>query len=469
MWKTFASKKCIFLFVENYLFLVNNLSNKEERMMVILSNNDMFEVRINSLLADYDRETLTNLYQPIIGYTALALYFTFWSEASIQRVLSFSSHEQLFVRMKLAPGHFVDARKLLEAVGLVKTKLEKAPGTNIYHYELSAPKTPAGFFSDTLLYGMLIQALGENDAARLKRVYEVSEKKEEGEDISSSFNEVFHPDYEDPSFAAAARAGSKTVGRNKIKIQTEFSYEKFFNSLKEISQINEKGISKKEIKEVERLASLYGVSEEVVANVVAENYDPNKEKGERLDFDAINKALINEVNYVFITKKRSGKKSTVSGDTDIANKINLFEKISPIELLKILQGGTKAAPSDIKIIETLSKDYQLSNGVINVIIDFVLSMNKNILSRGYAEKMAASFNREGIETAIDAMNYCNEVLTSKSKSSKSRKKNSGTSATQKDLEENNSSNGSISQQEWDELFEDKKEEDDGTTDTELPF
>ena len=82
-------------------------------MMVILSNNDMFEVRINSLLADYDRETLTNLYQPIIGYTALALYFTFWSEASIQKVLSFSSHEQLFVRMKLAPGHFVDARKLL--------------------------------------------------------------------------------------------------------------------------------------------------------------------------------------------------------------------------------------------------------------------------------------------------------------------------------------------------------------------
>ena len=221
------------------------------------------------------------------------------------------------------------------------------------------------------------------------------------------------------------------------------------------------------MKEVERLASLYGVSEEVVANVVAEHYDPNKDKGERLDFEEINKALINEVNYVFITKKRGAKKSTVSGDTDIANKINLFEKISPIELLKILQGGTKAAPSDIKIIETLSKDYQLSNGVINVIIDFVLSMNKNILSRGYAEKMAASFNREGIETAIDAMNYCNEVLTSKSKS-RTRKRNNQTNTDSKEIEENSSS-GAISQKEWDELFEDRKEEDDGTTDTELPF
>ena len=43
--------------------------------MVILSENDMFEVKIASLLADYDRETITNLYQPIIGYTAIAIYY----------------------------------------------------------------------------------------------------------------------------------------------------------------------------------------------------------------------------------------------------------------------------------------------------------------------------------------------------------------------------------------------------------
>ena len=61
----------------------------------------------------------------------------------------------------MAAGHFVDARKLLEAVGLLKTRLEKAPGTNIYHYEINAPKTPKQFFADTLLFGMMIQALGE--------------------------------------------------------------------------------------------------------------------------------------------------------------------------------------------------------------------------------------------------------------------------------------------------------------------
>ncbi len=427
----------------------------------------MFEVRINSLIADYDRDTLTNLYQPIIGYSALAIYFTLWSEANVQKVLSFSSHEQLLVRMQMAAGHFVDSRKLLEAVGLLKTRLEKAPGTNIYHYELCAPKTPKGFFSDTLLFGMLIQALGEADANRLKRVYEVS-YKEEGEEISASFNEIFHPDFEDNSFLLAANSKNSTIGRNKIKIDTDFSYEKFFKFLSENSQINERALSKAEMKEIERLSSLYGVDEESVSYIVANVYDPNKDKGNRLDFDQINKALINEANYTFITRKSRKKRSNaqVSSDTDLANKINLFEKTSPKDILRLLQGGTKVAPSDLAIINTLSKDYQLSNGVINVILDFVLSMNKNILSRAYAEKMAASFNRENIETTIDAMNYCNEVINKNATKKQTTKKNKEEAPSGGSTKKNSKS---VSQEDWNKLFEESEEKEDVKIETELPF
>ena len=427
----------------------------------------MFEVRINSLIADYDRDTLTNLYQPIIGYSALAIYFTLWSEANVQKVLSFSSHEQLLVRMQMAAGHFVDSRKLLEAVGLLKTRLEKAPGTNIYHYELCAPKTPKGFFSDTLLFGMLIQALGEADANRLKRVYEVS-YKEEGEEISASFNEIFHPDFEDNSFLLAANSKNSTIGRNKIKIDTDFSYEKFFKFLSENSQINERALSKAEMKEIERLSSLYGVDEESVSYIVANVYDPNKDKGNRLDFDQINKALINEANYTFITRKSRKKRTNaqVSSDTDLANKINLFEKTSPKDILRLLQGGTKVAPSDLAIINTLSKDYQLSNGVINVILDFVLSMNKNILSRAFAEKMAASFNRENIETTIDAMNYCNEVINKNATKKQTTKKNKEEGPSSGSTKKNSKS---VSQEDWNKLFEESEEKEDVKIETELPF
>ena len=68
----------------------------------------------------------------------------------------------------------------------------------------------------------------------------------------------------------------------------------------------------------------------------------------------------------------------------------------------------------------LSKDYNLPNPVINVLIDFVLQMNNNVLSKYSVEKIAASLSREKIETAIDAMEYLRENYVKENK--KSRRK-----------------------------------------------
>ena len=389
--------------------------------MVILSEKDMFEVKVSTLLADYDRETITNLYQPIIGFAALAIYFSFWSESHNQKVLSYSSHEQFLARMKMNPGTFMEARKILEAVGLVKTRLEKIKDVNIYHYELLAPRTPKGFFNDTLLYGLLIQALGEAEAQRIKRVYEVHEVEPVGEDVSSSFNDVFHPDFEDAAFMKASAGSGKTVGRNKGKVSTEFNYELFFKALQEESQISETAFSKKEMKEIERLATLYGISEEVAAHVVINCYSPEKEKGKRVDLKQVNEDFKNEVSYSKASRKSSYKgKNKVIGDDGLAAKIKFFEIASPKEVLSALQNGTKPALADLNIIDILSKDYNLPNPVINVLIDFVLQMNNNVLSRYSAEKIAASLSREKIETAIDAMEYLRENYVKENK--KSRRK-----------------------------------------------
>ena len=154
--------------------------------MVILGQNDVFKVLKATLVADYDRETLTNLYQPLVGYSALALYFTLWSEAEMQRVNSISAHETLLAKMKISVGEFIKARKALEGVGLLRTYLEDNKGAKIYTYELYAPKTPNEFFSDTLLYGLLINYIGEVDAKKLNQYY-ASSYKVDGTDISSSF------------------------------------------------------------------------------------------------------------------------------------------------------------------------------------------------------------------------------------------------------------------------------------------
>ena len=393
--------------------------------MVILSENDMFEVKITSLLADYDRETITNLYQPLIGYTALAIYFSFWSESKIQKLLSYSSHEQFLARMKLTPGAFIEGRRLLEAVGLVKTRLEKVKDLKIYHYELLAPKTPKGFFADTLLFGLLIQNLGEAEANRIKRVYEIHEQELVGEDISSSFNDIFHPDFEDAAFLKAASNTDNAKDRNKGKIDTEFSYEKFFDYLKENSQISENAFTKKEMKEVEKLATLYGVTEEVAAHVVINSYSPEKEKGKRVDLHQVNEDFKNEVSYSKASRK-SSKKNMVVGEEGLAAKIKFFEVTNPKEVLRVLQNGTKPAKADLNILYILANDYNLPNPVINVVIDFILTMNNNVLTTYSAEKIAASLSREGVETAVDAMeylkaNYVRENKTKKTATAKTTK------------------------------------------------
>ena len=98
-----------------------------------------------------------------------------------------------------------------------------------------------------------------------------------------------------------------------------------------------------------------------------------------------------------------------SGSSVLAGKINIMETRNPKEFLALLQNGSQPASSDLKIVNDLSKNFHLTNGVINAVVDYVLSTNNNILSRALCEKVAASLARESITTTVDAMNYLVKV------------------------------------------------------------
>ena len=380
------------------------MTNRKSNMLIV-KENDYLEVNLNSLIADYDRLILTNLYQPIIGYKAVSLYFTLLTEADNQKINPIINHKTLFTRMQMTASDFVDSRKLLEAVGLLNTFVSDLQENKFYQYELFAPKTPKLFFDNTLLYGMLIKCVGENDANKLRTIYLIN-RKPEGEDITASFTEVFHPDLDDPAFRKAMEGAGGIVSRQTAKLNSGFSYEAFFTYLSENSQIKAEAFSKEDMKEIERLATLYAISEEAAAQAVAELYDPYGKKGSRIDFEELAKRFMDITNYRALSHTRYGTKGRgISGETDLARKIQDMEKYSPSEYLSILQNGTVPALSDLKIVNDLSKKFQLANAVINALVDYVLTTNENILSRPLIEKIAASLAREGVTTAIDAMNY----------------------------------------------------------------
>lgn len=381
--------------------------------MVILSTQDFYKVKLSSLIADYDKDTLTSLYQPLIGHTALSVYFTLWSEAKKQDLKSLTMHENLLVSMQIATGEFIEARKKLEAVGLLRTYLKKSNDVNLYYYELYAPKTPNGFFDDALLFGLLIKYVGEKSANRLRSIYGISIDLDRGDDVSSTFGEVFKPDFNDNVFLKAINNKDKIIDRRQSKIDSEFNFGRFINKIKESSQINDSVFTKEVLKEIERLTALYGIDEETAALRVIDVFDANRPNGEKIDFKKLIEMFQEDVKYPFLNTIKKESPNLNSGDSNLAKKINLMETISPKDYLRILQNNTQPVKPDLRLIDDLSSNLKLPNCVINAIIDYVLTKNDNVLSRALTEKVASSLAREGVTTTIDAMEFLNKTKKKK--------------------------------------------------------
>lgn len=372
-------------------------------MNLFLNEHDYYETRLASLVSDLDREILINLYQPLIGHQAMALYLSLYLEKVKSLETSLFSHAHLFNKLQMSGGQLLDARKLLEGVGLVRSFFKEENDIKFYIYVLYAPKSPKDFFDDALFKGLLIKYVGEKEAMRLASHYALETKTKGYEEVSASFPTVFHNDLDDPAFLKPVNVSLK--GHQTRKVQTEFVFEEFLTHFENRSQLKRKVFLKRELKEIERLATLYGLNESTMADIIIEAYNPQN-KEQKINFSYVTKRAIDEAKYPFLqTRAKQTKKSVVSNETQLASKIKLMENVSPSDYLRIKQNNTTPSNADLNLVNNLSKNFNLSNGVINALIDYVLIKLNNVLSRNYIEKIAASLAREQVETAVDAMNY----------------------------------------------------------------
>lgn len=370
--------------------------------MEYISEKDYYETRFASLISDIDREVLVELYQPLIGHLSVTLYATLFHEKNKCSEVDTFDHSHLFDKMQVSAGELLAARKALEAVGLLRSFLKEETGLRYYVYVLYAPKSPRDFFDDVLFKGLLIKYVGEKEAMRLALIYKVDYHTEGFNDVTSSFVDTFNPDFDDPSFRKDLKVDIK--GRKSGRVSTSFDYDAFFATIEKNSQIKRDSFSKKDLKEIERLATLFSLDESTMADIVIVAYDPDN-KAQRVNFQVVSDRAKDEARFPFFHKKRNGERSKVSGNSELASKIKLMDQMAPAEYLRILQNNTAPSRADLNIVDDLSKNYGLPNGVINALIDYVLAKNNNVLSRHYTEKIAASLTREGLTTVIDTMNY----------------------------------------------------------------
>lgn len=380
-------------------------------MVEYISELDFYEIRLASLISNVDKDVIVELYQPLIGSQATILYLNLVKQKRNEEPGEDNSYvtSQLLNMMQFSAGTLLSARHQLEAVGLLRTYEKSDVTGRHYIYVIYAPKTPKDFFDDVLFKGLLVQYIGEKEAKKLAHSYKINLQIEEDfREVSASFIDVFHPNYDDPSFKKSF--GDSIVGHTVGRVKTEFNYDVFFKYIEENSQILTSSFYKKDMKEIERLAALFGLNEKQMAFIIIDEFDPNSTP--HINFQKVAERASDEVKYK-IHEPFDGEKSRVSGDSQIVQKIQLMERTPPVEWLEILQNGTKPAKADCSIVNDLSRDYGFGCGVINVIVEWVLRKNNNILSKNYCEKIAASLARSNVKTAVDAMNQLSKSASKK--------------------------------------------------------
>lgn len=100
--------------------------------------------------------------------------------------------------------------------------------------------------------------------------------------------------------------------------------------------------------------------------------------------------------------KKDFIRSNTSGNTESARTLREYENISPADFLGLVSGATPLK-SELELIDTLSKEYGFTSGIINFILDYTLTHCDNKLPEKFVLKVAITLKRSNIKTAYDAM------------------------------------------------------------------
>ncbi len=383
--------------------------------MQYLASRDFIHIRRMSLIGDHDRQLLAELYQPLISHQGLALFLTLDALSHL-----FMSDEAMAVSMLISHTQMTLsdlslAKARLEAVGLLRSYRKKQQDFEVHVLELFAPKSPALFFDDVLLRGLLSQYIGEAMVQKLRVRYHKPKPIVGFDEVSASFGEVFHPDYTLPSFNGKSDNG--ILDHRCSSIETKFDRRSFIDEIGRKSNIKTQMFTTPLLDEIDRLANLYGIDELAMAELVVTCFIGEDER--IIDFNKLKEMAALETKFAF-AKTRRKSLSQVSSATSKARKIQLMEQSDPKTYFRYRNLNNAPAPADLKVINDMQTRYDLPLPVINALIDYVLESANLTFPRPLVEKIAASLARAQVTSAIDAMEYL--VKTRKKKSSTSKEK-----------------------------------------------
>ena len=365
---------------------------------------DTYTVINKTVINDSDRKIISMLYQPIIGFTAVSLYFTLLDDLDKLEIMSNDlTHHHLMATMQLKLEDIVIAREKLEATGLLKSYFKKG-NINHYVYLIYSPMTAHEFFNHPILNVVLYNNLGKKEYEKILNYYKIPKiNLKDYEDVTTSFDEVFTP--VKGNILEMDQDITKRDSNN-IKLNKSVDFNLLISSIPP-SMIHEKCFSK-DVKElINCLSFTYNLDTLALQGLVQ---DAINEKG-LIDKTQLRKSCRDYYQFdsggnlpTLIYNKQPEYLKKPTGDTSKwARMVYTFENLNPYQFLKAKYKGAEPTDRDKRLIESLLIDQKLNPGVVNVLIAYVLRINNEQLKKSYVETIAGQWKRLNIETVEEAM------------------------------------------------------------------
>ncbi len=366
---------------------------------------DTYVVYNKTILGNIDHKILFLLYQPILGSTAVSLYHTLWSYLDSTETNSNEwTHHHLMTCMRMKLNDIEEAREKLEAIGLMKT-YQKKGNVNHYVYTLFSPLTPFEFMNNPILSTTLYRNIGDTAYKKTMEYFKIpSLNLRDYEEVTMSFKDVFEST--NLSYVEQLELETKSKKTAVLEVESRLDLESIFAMIPE-DLFSKKSVTKEMRHLLHKLGFIYQFNEEQMCELIRNSL--NERNG-------IDKTVLKNNCRKYYQFENNGKlpslifrnqpeylRKPVGDQSKKAKMIYQFETTSPYDWLCSKYNGVRPSRSDLKLLEYLLLDMDLKPGVVNVLIDYVLKINQNKLTKGFVETIASQWAKSKVETVEGAM------------------------------------------------------------------
>jgi len=386
---------------------------------------DGYRTKKTFVLSHDEYEAIYQLYQPIIGLDAVSLYVTLFHQIAFHTQ---HSHHYLMQMLNLPLDRIYDARLKCEAIGLMDTYRTENEEVTCYDFELHQPLTPIKFVNDDLLSQMLYHQIGKSKFYSLKEQILTNQGIElTGDSVTANFIDVFSNRESVAINESKVSDAAIDSDDRHIEIKTVLDFDWLKDQMRTRMLPVDAIFTPDNTQLINHMAVLYSLSTTEVEKILQWSIDSEH----RLDREAFKEACLDAVDVKpskkqVITQRDRLKQTTNEEDVNKSKRqryIEQMETISPKDLLEDLSNSRIASNQDLKMIAGIMDQHNLSGGVMNVLIHYVMIKTDMKLTKAYLEKIASHWSRKQVKTVEAAMAIAKEEHEKYQEWDKGKKRN----------------------------------------------